>query len=123
MPPTTTMAGAVVRLNCHSRSAMNVTTNEHVAVVKKSGTRQRPSRRASRLTPMLTTKAMADDTGPPPRTPTKAAAKTPKATVTIQRGKGLGLVMASSRRRMASSRPTPPATMSVTSWWTLASPA
>ncbi len=64
MPPTTTIAGALVRPNRHNSSAVSVTAKAHAAVVKKSGTRHRPSCRASRLTPRLATKAMAEETGP-----------------------------------------------------------
>ena len=127
MPPTTTISGAIWiptrPPKRHSSRAMKVTRNEHEAVMKKSGVRQRPSCRASRLTSRLDTNATTEAPGPPPRTPTKTAENTPNATVTIHRGKGLALRVISSSRRTASSRPTPPATMSVTSWCTLESPA
>ena len=100
-----------------------VTRNEHDAVMKKSGVRQRPNWRASKLTSRLERNATIEAPSPPPRTPTKTAENTPKATVTIHRGNGLGLRVMSSSRRAASSRPTPPATMSVTSWCTCERPA
>src|SRR5688500_19813010 len=91
---------------------MTVTTKEQAAVMKKSGVRQRPSFRARRLISRLEAKATADAPGPPPITPTNIAENTANATVTIQRGNGLGLRTISSSRRAASSRPTPPATRS-----------
>ena len=127
MPPTTTISGAIcipTGLPKRDRSrAMKVTRNAHEAVMKKSGVRQRLSRRARRLTSRLETKATAEAPSPPPSTPTKTAENTANATVTIQRGNGLELRTMSSSRRTASSRPTPPATISVTSWCTWARPA
>ncbi len=127
IPPTTTMAGGIwiptMPPKRHNSRAMKVTRKEHEAVTKKSGVRHRPSCRASRLTRRLETNATAEAPRSPPRTPTKTAENTPNATVTIQRGNGLELWVMSSSRRTASSRPTPPETMSVTSWCTLAKPA
>ena len=68
IPPTTTIAGAIWiptgLPNRHSSSAMKVTRKEQDAVMKKSGVRQRPSFRASRLTSRLETKATAEAPGP-----------------------------------------------------------
>jgi hypothetical protein len=102
---------------------MTVTTKEQAAVMKKSGVRQRPSFLATRLMSRLEANATAEAPSPPPMTATNTAANTANATVTIHRGNGLGRRTISSSRRTASSRPTPPATISVTSWWTWASPA
>ena len=72
---------------------------------------------------MLAANAMADETGPAAQHAHEHGGEDTEGQVTIQRGNGLGLVMISFSRLMASSRPTPPATMSVTSWCTLARPA
>ena len=103
MPPTTTMAGAIwipQAAEPPQQQREMVTRKEHAAVMKKSGDPP-----AAQLPGQQADQQVGDEA--PSRTPPgrrrarrrTTAANTPKATVTIQRGNGLGLRMISSSRR------------------------
>ena len=123
IPPATTMEGLNGTLAMKNSRANTVMMKELMAVTKKSGTRHLPNTRATCPASKMVRAATKAPRTDPPMTPTTAAPKIASAMATIQRGKGLGFLVMTSRRLDASSRVTPPPAISVTSSWTSTSPA